>query len=93
MVYSCEALAGCDAPAAYAAGASFCRSREGFPSLKEVSVIGKGPDPMLSIWERYRSLGDALLWGTKAQVLWNTRNLLVLVKEMTREHAEQTTEK
>jgi len=33
------------------------------------------------VWERYRALGEALQWGTKAQVLWNSRNLLSLVKE------------
>ena len=34
-----------------------------------------------NMWERYRALGEALQYGTKAQVLWNTRNLLSLVKE------------
>ncbi len=34
-----------------------------------------------NMWDRYRALGEALLYGSKAQVLWNTRNLLALVKE------------
>ncbi len=33
------------------------------------------------IRERLRALGVALQYGSKSQILWNTRNLLGLVKE------------
>jgi len=40
-----------------------------------------------AVWVRYRTLHVALEWGTKAQILWNTRNLLSLVKEYCNDHA------
>jgi len=34
------------------------------------------------IWDRYRTLGEALQYGSYQQWLWNVRNLLSLVREI-----------
>ncbi len=48
------------------------------PGVSQVTVRRTA---LRAVWERYRTLGEALQFGMKAQILWNTRNLLVLVRE------------